>query len=320
MKAGRSVRSIDWLVVLTALSFITAVEAAPGAWTDPAGDVTLPNADIVSGSATVSAGLVDLRVQFSAPPFPTTATHHVSWCLDTDRSGATGAACGFSTFLGADRGFTLFGGLDALSTCDFSLGGNVPGLDAFSQVWFDPATDTLRLVFPLSLVSKDAVFNYAVESAFGGSFGSNERAPDSVNFGSPGGFFTSDAGEMPPFSGTPLCGPEVIAIDIKPGSLPNTINPGSEGIIRVAVLTTGAFDAATVDPTTILFGVTGTEEAPVHSALDDVDEDGDMDLILKFNTQDTGIECGDTAASVTGETFGGRALAGSDSITTVGCQ
>src|SRR2546426_1498009 len=257
MKAHRSVRSIECLVVLAALSLIVPAGAAAGTWTDPTGDVTLPNADIVSGSATASAGLADLRVQFSARPFPTTAPHQIIWCLDADRSGATGSACGFSTFLGADRGFTWFGGPDALSTCRFSQSGNVPGFLASSQVWFDPATNTLRLVFPLVLVSVDAVFNYAVESAFGGSFGNNERAPDSVNFGSPGGFFTNDVGAIPPFNGTLFCGPELISIDIKPGSFPNTINPRSGGIIRVAVLTTDAFDAATVDPSTILFGATG---------------------------------------------------------------
>jgi hypothetical protein len=88
----------------------------------------------------------------------------------------------------------------------------------------------------------------------------------------------------------------------------------------VAILTTDTFDAATVDPTTIRFGRTGTEAAPVHSALEDVDGDGDADLILHFNTQATGIQCGDISASLTGETFGGQAIVGSDSIKTVGCE
>ena len=111
-----------------------------------------------------------------------------------------------------------------------------------------------------------------------------------------------------------------VAIDIKPGSFPNSINPQSKGVIPVAILTTGTFDATTVDPTTVLFGPTGTEAAPVHSALADVDEDGDTDMILHFNTQGTGIVCGDTSASLTGETSGGEAIEGSDSINTVGCK
>jgi hypothetical protein len=179
-------------------------EAEPPAWKDPAGDVTLPHADILSGSATVAEGMVDLRVQFLMPPFPTAATHHITWCLDTDQNGATGGACGFGTFLGADRGFTLFGSLGALSTCDFSFGGNVPGLDPSAHLWFDPATKTLRLLFPLSLIADNGAFNYAVESAFGGSGGTNDRAPNAVDFGSPGTFFTSHTGALLPFHGS-LC-------------------------------------------------------------------------------------------------------------------
>ena len=88
----------------------------------------------------------------------------------------------------------------------------------------------------------------------------------------------------------------------------------------MAILTTDSFDATTVDPTTVLFGSTGTESAPVHSALEDVNGDGDNDLILHFNTQATGIQCGDTSASLTGETFSGQEIQGSDSIKTVGCK
>jgi hypothetical protein len=114
--------------------------------------------------------------------------------------------------------------------------------------------------------------------------------------------------------------PKTVQIDIKPGSFPNSINPRSKGVIPVAILTTNSFDANTVDPTTVLFGPTGTEAALVHSALEDVDGDGDTDMILHFKTQDTGIVCGATSASLTGETFGGQAIEGSDSVKTVGCK
>jgi len=110
-----------------------------------------------------------------------------------------------------------------------------------------------------------------------------------------------------------------VLIDIKPNAFPNRINPRSKDKIPVAVLTTGGFDAATVDPTTVRFGATGAEASPVKSALKDVDGDGDKDLLLHFKTNQTGIACGDTSALLTGETFGGQAIAGSDSIKTVGC-
>lgn len=111
-----------------------------------------------------------------------------------------------------------------------------------------------------------------------------------------------------------------VAIDIKPGSFPNSIDPRSIGVIPVAILTTDSFDATTVDPTTVLFGPTGIEAAPVRSALEDVDGDGDTDMVLFFKTRATGIQCGDTSASLTGKTFSGQMIQGSDSIKTAGCK
>jgi hypothetical protein len=111
-----------------------------------------------------------------------------------------------------------------------------------------------------------------------------------------------------------------ISIDIKPGTSLNSINPQSMARIPVAVLTTDTFDATTVDLTTVFFGATGTEAAPVQSAREDIDGDGNIDLILHFKTQDTEITCGDTSASLTGETFSGQAIEGADTIVTVGCK
>jgi hypothetical protein len=111
-----------------------------------------------------------------------------------------------------------------------------------------------------------------------------------------------------------------VKLDIKPHSFPNNINPKSRGVIPVAILTTDTFDATTVDSTTVRLGASGTEAAPVHAALKDVNTDGDTDLILHFRTQDTGIVCGDTSAFLTGETVSGQTIAGSDSIRPVGCK
>jgi len=109
-----------------------------------------------------------------------------------------------------------------------------------------------------------------------------------------------------------------VAIDIKPGSNENPINPGSQGKTPVAILTTDVFDASTVDASTVRFG-TGAA-VPVNYRLEDVDDDGDWDLALKFHTQETGIVCGDTEASLTGQTIDGVQIAGMDSIKTVGCK
>lgn len=114
--------------------------------------------------------------------------------------------------------------------------------------------------------------------------------------------------------------PARMLVDIKPASLPNMINPRSRGKIPVAILTTELFDATAVDPTTVLFGATGMEVAPVQSATEDVDGDGDLDMVLHFVTQDTGITCGNTFALLTAVTFGGETVKGFDSIETVGCN
>ncbi len=112
----------------------------------------------------------------------------------------------------------------------------------------------------------------------------------------------------------------IVTIDIKPGSDPNAINPAGRGVIPVAILTTDTFDATTVSPITVRFGPAGASLEHQLGHLNDADGDGDLDLVLHFPTQDTGIQCGDSEASLTGETFGGQSIQGSDSVVTAGCN
>jgi hypothetical protein len=111
-----------------------------------------------------------------------------------------------------------------------------------------------------------------------------------------------------------------VALDIKPGGFPNSVNPASNGVIPVAILSDGTFDATTVDPATVRFGANGTEATPAQYAFEDVDGDGHLDMIFHFATQATGTVCGTTSAALTGYTFGGQAIRGTDSINTVGCK
>ena len=90
------------------------------------------------------------------------------------------------------------------------------------------------------------------------------------------------------------------------------------GKVPVAILTTEDFDASTVDAGTVHFGPGAAP--PVRYALEDVDGDTDWDLILHFDTQETGIGCDDTEATLTGQTLGGVPIAGTDSIKRVGCN
>jgi len=112
----------------------------------------------------------------------------------------------------------------------------------------------------------------------------------------------------------------LVAIDIKPGNERNPINPHSKGKLPVAILTDGAFDALQVDPTSVRFGPDQAGIAHAQGHVEDVDGDGDADLLLHFRARDTGIACGDTEATLTGETYDGQQIAATDTIKTVGCD
>jgi hypothetical protein len=114
------------------------------------------------------------------------------------------------------------------------------------------------------------------------------------------------------------------AIDIKPGSSPNSINPLSKGVVPVAILGSATFNVAAVDMATVEFGA--NSGSPIHNLNDaavsaehltDVNGDGNSDLVLHFKMGETGIVCGDTEASLTGETLSGDVFLASDVIRTV---
>ena len=119
-----------------------------------------------------------------------------------------------------------------------------------------------------------------------------------------------------------------VRINIKPRSFPNSINLGSEGEIPLAVLTTQAgeyglplaFDATTIDPLSVRFGpadVVFDETGGAFEAhnrghiersweLDEKTRDADLDMVLHFRTQETGIGPNDTEACVKGDWIDGN--------------
>ena len=111
-----------------------------------------------------------------------------------------------------------------------------------------------------------------------------------------------------------------VTIDIKPGDEPTVMDPSSEGMVPVAILSSPDFDATTVDPGSIRFGANGDDAAPVRTITEDVDQDGDTDLMFLFRAAQTNIACGHTSASLTGKTRSGQAISGSESFITEGCR
>jgi hypothetical protein len=110
-----------------------------------------------------------------------------------------------------------------------------------------------------------------------------------------------------------------VVLEVRPGPPKDPVNPKSKGMIPVAIMSTDGFDASTVDQASLRFGP-GQALATGRGRLKDLNGDGLPDLVLHFRTQDTGIQCGDTSVSITGQTVNGIPIQGSDSITTVGCK
>jgi len=120
--------------------------------------------------------------------------------------------------------------------------------------------------------------------------------------------------------------PQVVAIDIQPWDATNMVKPSSNNPISVAVLGSSIaeggsadFDASLVNPATVRLGI---GEAPNIAIpwVQDVDGDTLDDILIGFRTQETGILCGDAEVSLAGETIGGSAFIGTDTIDTSDCE
>jgi hypothetical protein len=111
-----------------------------------------------------------------------------------------------------------------------------------------------------------------------------------------------------------------VAMDIKPDDVPNTLNLRSRGVVPIAILTTEQFDATSIDLTSLRFGVTGREAAALRAVFDDVDGDGDTDLLVFFRSQDTTVDCETLFTYISGVTMTGVSIAGTDSVAMVVCH
>ncbi|KAA3613739.1 MAG: T9SS C-terminal target domain-containing protein [Calditrichaeota bacterium] len=106
-----------------------------------------------------------------------------------------------------------------------------------------------------------------------------------------------------------------IVIDIKPGSDPNSINcDNDKGIIPVAILTTDDFNATEVYPPSVTFGPNKAQDMHGNGQLEDVDDDGDLDMLFHFRLAETGIQANNDYPILEGQSIYGRYFFGSDAI------
>lgn len=124
-----------------------------------------------------------------------------------------------------------------------------------------------------------------------------------------------------------MSGATTVALDVKPGSCPNALNPNAHGRVPVAILGNAGFDVSQIDPSSLLLGCV----APIGTQLEDVGTpffdnscgcttdgpDGVMDLTMKFETADIAAILSGLAVeelTLTGRLVDGTPIEGSDCI------
>ena len=110
-----------------------------------------------------------------------------------------------------------------------------------------------------------------------------------------------------------------VTIDVNPWSAANQIDPALASSIPVAVLSVdGEFDATQVDPATVRLGPLNATSTSAF--VSNMGGDSAPDISFAFNSTDTGIVCDDTSVELTGETYSGEPVSGTDSIETINCE
>jgi hypothetical protein len=152
-----------------------------------------------------------------------------------------------------------------------------------------------------------------------GTGSANLALEDAFLFGYPASFIRADSTLGASITVQGPC-PTAVDIDVKPGSDRIPVKLSSRGVIPVAILSTSSFDATTVDPGTVCFGddedpsQRDCTEAHGTGHIEDLDRDGDLDLVLHYETGQTGIDLADTQACLAGRTFGGMRIRGCDAV------
>ena len=232
---------------------------------------------------------------------------NIGWDIDDVSLGFAGMGGAFSD---AFWTYTFTADRTGLFTLDFDVAlesGDPFGLSEFKFLW---SADAFSVLLPLN--TSGTITRDIIE----GSTFTVEIDPQAGLSGELG----NRAGKMTGTFDWSIITEIAVDIDIKPGSDPNSINCNNENaVITVAILTTDDFDATTVDHTTVTFE--GASETHVNKKTgdprrheEDVDGDGDTDLVFHFRLGDTDLGCDATEGILTGETFDGVPINGTDAV------
>lgn len=225
-----------------------------------------------------------------------------------------------------------------------------PGLAKVHDMAFSPSGELFATNYPAGTVSRfifdasgNAIANSQIVgfsnpiglafSPWGELFVSNHlnNRVDRFTFDASGnaidnGSFMVNPGLVPPAEWIPDlhfapgdAGLISVEIDIKPGSYPNCFNNNGHGVIPVAILSSPTFDATQVDAATVeLEGLAVSVRGKSNKLMahqEDVNGDGLVDLVVQIEDVDDWFNSGeDSSATLTGTTFDGTEIEGTDSI------
>ena len=204
----------------------------------------------------------------------------------------------------------VVGNLEGIGVCD-----NVDPNNSHNNSWNNEVYNWHGIEQGEGAISSDPLFVDEIE----GDYHLQKGSP-CIDAGTDVGLYIDMDGDLRPFGvgfdmGADEFVPSYIAVnlDIKPGSYPNSINIKSKGKVPVAILTTDDFDAYDVDPDTCVFAAAN----PLRWKMEDVDYDGDYDMLFHFMTQELALTKDSTEATLEGKTIYGDQITGTDSVNIV---
>ena len=114
-----------------------------------------------------------------------------------------------------------------------------------------------------------------------------------------------------------------VAVDIIPGSDPNSINLCSIGAVPVAIMGSDSFDVIDIDPDSLRLAeadvkMVGKKDPQTFCSVEDVNGDFFDDLVCHYINQDIAALDGlSTSAEVNGQLFDDTPIKGTDSVNIV---
>jgi pimeloyl-ACP methyl ester carboxylesterase len=110
---------------------------------------------------------------------------------------------------------------------------------------------------------------------------------------------------------------QTVPLDILPGRYPNTLFPGKNDFIPVAILSTDHFDATQVNPNSLKFAnapIVRRANGKLMVNVKDLNKDGKLDLVAYFYGKYASLSTNSSYATLRGYTYSNELVIGVDSV------